>query len=125
MITFKYKGDWSKTTRFLRRAKRIDSLEKVDKLAQEGVRALMNNTPVDTGVTAASWTYQITQDDKYTTIEWLNTNVVKGINIAIILQYGHATGTGGYVQGRDYINPAIRPIFERIENQVWKEVVDL
>ena len=94
----------------------------LDKYGKEGVQALAAATPVDTGLTAASWYYEIEQTDKTTSIVWKNSNVVDGTPIAIILQYGHATRNGGYVQGTEYINDALRPIFERIADSVWKEV---
>lgn len=89
---------------------------------RRGVEALSAATPVDTGATSQSWRYEINLDRTRTTLTWLNTNTVNGVNIAIILQYGHGTGTGGYVAGKDYINPAIKPIFDDIANSVWKEV---
>lgn len=96
----------------------------LEKHARAGVVALANATPVDSGLTASSWTYEIRVSGESATINWVNTNVNKGVNIAVILQYGHGTGTGGYVQGRDYINPAMRPIFDRIAEEAWMEVVN-
>ena len=87
-----------------------------------GADALANATPIDTGLTASSWSYEIVEDDGGATIYWKNSNVVKGVSIAVILQYGHGTGTGGYVEGIDYINPALRSIFEGIADDAWKEV---
>lgn len=94
----------------------------LDKFGEQGVRALAEATPKDTGATADSWYYKIVNDGKSYAIQWLNSNVNEGVPIAIILQYGHATGTGGYVEGIDYINPAIQPIFERIARDAWREV---
>ena len=125
MITIKSKGDLSKTYNFLKRASRRDFLSKLDQYGKEGVSALSAATPVDTGKTAASWSYEINQTPTAVTITWKNSNVVNGVPIALILQYGHATRNGGYVQGRDYINPAIRPIFDKILDSAWKEVKKL
>lgn len=122
MISFKHRGDFKRTEKFFNTVKGAGYLNKLAKYGQMGVDALAAATPVDSGLTAASWTYEITSDDNSTTISWINTNVNKYVNIAIILQYGHGTGTGGYVQGRDYINPAMRPIFDQIAKEAWKEV---
>lgn len=121
MITIESNGSWKKTRSFLKRAKTVH-LEDLAKYGEMGVIALSRATPVDTGKTAASWDYQIVETDRGIAIEWINTNIVKYANVAILLQYGHATGTGGYVQGIDYINPALRPIFEEIASKAWKEV---
>lgn len=88
-----------------------------------GVNALSNATPVETGDTASSWYYEIVQRKNYFSIRWYNSHVDEGRPIAILLQYGHGTGTGGYVEGRDYINPAMRPIFDAMVNDFWKEVI--
>ena len=125
MISFRHKGDFRKTTRFLERAKRIAHVSILDKYGREGVAALASATPVDTGKTASSWNYEIVNDKGSITISFTNSNIQNGVPIAIILQYGHGTGTGGWVQGRDYINPAIRPIFDRIVEEAWKEVTKL
>lgn len=122
MISFKHTGDFSKTTKFLERAKRGDYLKVLDKYGKEGVKALSSATPVDSGTTANSWSYKIEKGNSSAKISFLNSNVNKGVPIAIILQYGHGTRNGGYVQGRDYINPAIQPIFDRIAYEAWKEV---
>jgi hypothetical protein len=124
MITFVQKGDFSNLTRFLERAKNSVHLGTLDKYGREGVAALAATTPVDTGVTANSWEYEIVRKNGAISIVFKNSNIQNGIPIAIILQYGHATGTGGYVQGRDYINPAIQPIFDRIADEAWKEVIE-
>lgn len=121
-VQFRHRGNFNKTERFLNFIKRASYLNALDRYGQMGVEALAASTPVDSGKTAASWTYEIERTDKYTRITWLNTNVNKHVNVAIILQYGHGTGTGGYVQGRDYINPAMKPIFDNIADKVWREV---
>lgn len=121
-IVFKHKGNLKKTTKFLERTLKGDYLKNLDKFGREGVAALALATPVDTGKTSASWDYRIEKINSGTKIIWTNSNVNNGVNIAIILQYGHGTNHGGYVQGRDYINPAIRPIFDKIADNAWKEV---
>ena len=125
MITFRQKGDFSKTTRFLERAKEIFHQGLLDKYGQEGVSALASATPVDSGLTASSWSYSITNKNGSAVITFHNSNIHNGVPIAIILQYGHGTGTGGWVQGRDYINPAIQPLFDRIADEAWREVTKL
>lgn len=125
MITFSHKGDFSKTKRFLKNAKEAVRLEDLDKYGREGVAALASATPIDTGMTAKSWYYEIERNASTTTIRYLNSNINKGVPIAIILQYGHGTRNGGWVQGRDYINPAIQPIFDEIADKAWKEVTKL
>lgn len=125
MISFRQKGDFSKLTRFLERAKETVHIGDLDKYGREGVAALASATPVDTGLTARSWRYEIQQKKGSVTISFSNTNIQNGVPIAIILQYGHATRNGGWVQGRDYINPAIQPIFDRIANEAWREVTKL
>ena len=123
VITFKHKGDFSKTMKFFEHAKQaLHITTKLEKYAQAGVDALAAATPVDSGVTAASWYYEITEGDGWTTIAFNNSNINKGVSIALILQYGHGTRNGGYVQGRDYINPAIRPIFDKLADEAWEEV---
>lgn len=124
MISFVHKGDLSKTFGFLQRARKLDFLA-LTKFGDEGVAALREATPKNTGLTADSWSYRIIHDGDIITIEWTNSNIKDGVPIAVILQYGHATGTGGWVEGRDYINPAIQPIFDRIAENAWKEVKNL
>lgn len=116
------RGSTRNTRSFLSRLQRTDLASILNGYGREGVVALANATPVDSGVTAASWYYEVEKTSTGYSIKWLNSNVVDGAPIAILLQYGHGTGTGGYVQGRDYINPAIRPIFDRIAENVWKAV---
>lgn len=125
MITFRQKGDFSKLNKFLEKAKEIAKLGDLDKYGREGVAALASATPVDSGKTANSWYYEIKRQNGSVTIEFHNSNINKSVPIAIILQYGHGTGTGGWVEGRDYINPAIQPVFDRITNDAWKEVTNL
>lgn len=125
MITFRQKGDFSKLNRFLERAKETVRLGDLDRYGREGVAALASATPVDSGKTASSWYYEITRTKGGVAISFKNSNINKGVPIAIILQYGHATRNGGWVQGRDYINPAIRPIFDKLANDAWKEVKKL
>lgn len=125
MITFRQRGDFSKLTNFLERAKDAVHLGNLDKYGQEGVAALASATPVDTGQTANSWHYKIEQKNGSVSIGFYNTNIQNGVPIAIILQYGHATRNGGWVQGRDYINPAIQPIFDKIADTAWREVTKL
>lgn len=122
MVTIKHRGNFNKLERFLNAVRGARYLNMLDKYGQKGVKALAAATPVDTGKTAASWTYEIERSPTRTTISWLNTNTNQNVNIAVILQYGHGTGTGGWVKGRDYINPAIRPVFDRIANEAWREV---
>lgn len=125
MITFRQKGDFSKATRFLERAKEVVHLGDLDRYGREGVAALASATPVDTGLTANSWRYEIVNKKGVVEISFNNSNIQNGVPIAIILQYGHGTRNGGWVQGRDYINPAIQPIFDRIANDMWREVTKL
>jgi hypothetical protein len=123
MITFKEKGSFNNTERYLRRLKQTELFAVLGKYGSMGVAALSDATPVESGETAASWTYTIEQRPGYYSIRWHNTHVNKGLPIAILLQYGHGTGTGGYVQGRDYIMPAVRPIFDQMADEAWKEVM--
>lgn len=125
MISFRQKGDFSKLTRFLERAKETVRLGNLDKYGREGVAALSSATPVDSGLTADSWYYKIDNKHGSAKISFYNSNIQDGVPIAIILQYGHGTGTGGWVEGRDYINPAIQPIFDKIANDAWREVTKL
>jgi hypothetical protein len=125
MISFRQKGDFSKTTRFLDRVKEVVRLTDLDRYGREGVAALVSATPVDTGVTANSWYYKIERTRESAIISFHNSNVQNGVPIAIVIQYGHGTRNGGWVQGRDYINPAIQPIFDKMANSAWKEVTTL
>lgn len=128
MIKIKVKGDFKKTHSFLKKLSQKDFLKSLDKYGQMGVEALAAATPVDSGLTASSWIYDIKsyEDSGTTVITWSNTNLAKGwAPIAILLQYGHATRNGGFVKGRDYINPAIQPVFDKIANDAWMEVTRL
>lgn len=125
MIRVKHKGDFSKLTNYLERLKGVINLSLLDKYGREGVAALASETPIDSGVTASSWDYTIERSKDGATISFQNSNVNKGVNIAIILQYGHGTRNGGWVEGRDYINPAIQPIFDKITDEAWREVTSL
>lgn len=124
MIKITSQGDFNKTFKFLNFMQnwKVDRI--LQKYGQQGVAALAAATPFDSGTTANSWNYSIKSSGSSAAIYWGNSNVNKGVNIAVILQYGHGTGTGGYVQGRDYINPAMRPIFDKIAEEAWREVVN-
>lgn len=125
MISFRQKGDFSKLSSFLEKAKNAVHLGDLDRYGREGVSALASATPVDTGETANSWSYEIEHRNGSSVISFHNSNIQNGVPIAIILQYGHGTGTGGWVEGRDYINPAIRPVFDKLANEAWREVTKL
>ena len=125
MISFRQKGDFSKLNRYLERVKESAKIGVLDKYGREGVAALASATPVETGKTANSWYYEIKRQNGSVSIEFKNSNIKDGVPIAVILQYGHGTGTGGWVQGRDYINPAIQPIFDKIADSAWKEVTKI
>ena len=122
MISIKQKGDFSKLTRYLEKAKSAAKVSDLDRFGREGVAALASATPVETGLTANSWHYEIERKNGSTSISFYNSNIQNGVPIAIILQYGHGTRNGGWVQGRDYINPAIQPIFDKIAQNAWREV---
>ena len=123
-ISFTSKGDFSKTIKFRNKVKNVKISNILSKYGEIGVTALSQATPKDSGVTSRSWNYRIEVNNDNASIVWYNTNVVKGVNIAVILQYGHGTRNGGWVEGRDYINPAMKPIFDKIADQVWKEVIN-
>ena len=125
MISFRQKGDFSDFTRFLERLKNTIKIGELDKYGREGVAALASATPIDSGETANSWFYEISHDNGSATITFCNSHINQGVPIAIILQYGHGTGTGGWVEGRDYINPAIQPIFDKIVEEAWREVTKI
>lgn len=122
VIKVTHKGNFKNTERFLNRMSKGDIFNVLNNYGAKGVSALAAATPVDTGLTASSWTYTVEQKRGQHSIIWENTNVVTGIPVVIWLQFGHGTGTGGYVAGRDFINPAIQPIFDDIANSVWREV---
>ncbi len=125
MISINHKGDFSNLKRYLERVKKTAKFSVLDKYGEAGVAALASATPVDTGLTARSWYYEIERSDESTVIVFKNSNIQNGVPIAVILQYGHGTRNGGWVQGRDYINPAIQPIFDKIVNDAWREVTKL
>ena len=125
MINFRQKGDFSKLTKYFERVKEAAKIGVLDKYGREGVAALASATPVESGKTANSWYYEIKRQNGSVSLEFNNSNINQGVPIAVILQYGHGTGTGGWVQGRDYINPAIRPIFDKIAEDAWKEVTKI
>ena len=122
MIKITSKGKFEKTRRFFKKMSKFEVRSVLDRYGRKGVAALASATPIDSGETANSWDYEILESSGSYTIQWINTHVNKGVNIAIILQYGHGTGTGGYVVGRDYINPAVQPIFDEMAETIWKEV---
>lgn len=123
MIKIKHRGSFKKIEKFLKRANSDYFFRNLDKYGEMGVTALQNATPKRTGRTASSWRYEIEkQSGGSYAIKWYNDNVNKGVNIALIIQYGHGTGRGAYIQGIDYINPALAPIFEEIADSVWREV---
>ena len=122
-IKFVQKGNFSKTWKFFERCKNLVHLGVLDQYGREGVAALSMATPVDTGNAANSWRYQVVNNKDGLSIEWLNDDLTRdGVPVVILLQYGHGTGTGGYVRGQDFINPAMKPIFDKIADSVWKEV---
>ena len=123
-VNFEVSGNFSNTERFLNQMRHKDYLNVLDEFGRQGVQALRNATPVDSGKTAESWNYEIRQTEGKTELVWTNSNINDGVPIAVILQYGHGTGTGGYVQGRDYINPEMRPIFDKIAEKAWKVVTE-
>lgn len=125
MVRFTQKGDFHKLTGYLERVKKISHHSILDKYGKAGVAALSAATPVDTGKTASSWYYDIKIQNGVATLSFFNSHVVDKVPIAIILQYGHGTGNGGYVEGRDYINPAIQPIFDKIAGETWSEVTKI
>lgn len=122
MISFVTTRSGKRTEDFLRKVKQGDIYKTLDAQAQKGVAALASAVPKDSGLAADSWSYEVERSGRSVTIKWLNTDVENGFPVAIMLQLGHGTGTGGYVQGQDYINPAMRPIFDSIADQVWKAV---
>lgn len=122
MITISTQGSFGKTETYFKRLKNAQILSVLNRYGQVGVNALSAATPVESGETSESWYYTVNSSGGVYTLSWHNRHVVDGVPIAIILQYGHGTGTGGYVAGRDYINPSIKPVFDQIKADVWKEV---
>ena len=125
MIGFRQKGDFSKTTKFLTKLKQNVDISTFEKYGKKGVAALASATPVDSGLTANSWYYKIEKTNGSISLLFCNSNIQNGVPIAVILQYGHGTRNGGWVHGRDYINPAIQPIFDQIVKEAWGEVTKL
>ena len=125
MVSIRHKGDFSRTFSYLGKLKKGIRLADLEKYGRKGVEALASATPVDTGLTANSWYYKITNENGAITLSFHNSNIQNGVPIAIILHYGHGTRNGGWVQGRDYINPAIQPIFDELANNAWREVTKL
>lgn len=123
-ITLEASGNYSQTTTWLQRIGRMSIEQQLRRYGLKGVKALASSTPVGTGKTASSWSYTVSQKGDNWVLSWNNGNIVRGTPIAIILQYGHVTGTGGWVQGRDYINPAIKPIMDEIAEGVWRTVTN-
>lgn len=125
MVSFRHKGNFDKLNRYLVNVKKAVKIKDLERFGKQGVAALASATPVDSGKTAGSWYYEITNQNGVATINFNNSHVNKGVNIAIILQYGHGTRNGGWVEGRDYINPVIQPVFDKIADAAWKEVTKL
>ena len=123
MISFRQKGDFSKLSKYFEKMKEAAKIGVLDKYGREGVAALSSAPPVESGKTASSWSYEIERQNGAVSIVFKNSNVNKGVPIAIILQLGHGTGTGGWVESRDYINPTIQPIFDKLANEAWEEVI--
>lgn len=124
MASLKLSGSFRHTEQFLKRTLKRNYMSILNKYGREGVIALSNATPVGSGLTASSWAYEIKESyRKGVTIVWTNSHIVDDIPVAILIQYGHGTRNGGYVQGRDYINPALQPIFDKLANEMWKEVI--
>ena len=121
-VSLTSRGSFAKTEKFLNEMARAEMFRALERFGKQGVAALASATPVESGETAAAWGYKVKRSGRSYSIEWTNSHVVNGVPIAIILQYGHGTGTGGYVQGRDYINPAIQPVMDKIADDVWKVV---
>lgn len=122
MIAVETRGSFRNTESWLGRMSKLSIEQQLAKYGEMGVRALSSATPVETGKTASSWSYKVSRTGRSWTLSWVNSNIVDGVPVAILLQYGHGTGTGGYVQGRDYINPAIKPIMDQIASEVWRTV---
>lgn len=121
MVRVKHKGNFNKTEKYLKKLNNGDIFDGVEELAQAGVEALKSATPVKTGKTADSWSYSITKKNGSYTVTWNNSNVNDGVNIAMLIQYDHGTGTGGFVEGIDYINPTLSSVFDEMVEKVWKE----
>jgi len=122
MISISSEGSWDKTDRFLRAMQKLNVDGVIAAAAQRGVAALAQATPRDSGLSANSWGFEITREKNSVVINWTNSDVENGYPVALMIQYGHGTGTGGYISGKDYINPAMRPVFDEIADTVWKAV---
>lgn len=123
IVSFTQRGNFQKTDRFLSKLAQFHYARRLRHYGEKGVSALRAATPKDSGTTAESWSYEIVEEKGRTAIYWRNSHIVNGVNIALVLQYGHGTRNGGFVEGIDYIPPAIRPIFDQMAKEVWKEVV--
>lgn len=123
MIEITASGSFDAIETYLNKLSRGDAFKRLERYGQIGVDLLAAATPVESGLTASSWTYKVVRKKRRYTIVWNNTNIIDGVQIAVLIQYGHGTGTGGWVEGRDYINPAIQPLFDQIANEVWNEVI--
>lgn len=123
MIEIESHGDWSKTSKWFNKVLRRSYKDQLAKYGEMGVANLSANTPKDTGLTSRSWGYEITEDEDSVTITWTNSNMARErISIALLIQHGHATRSGTFVQGRDYINPSLAPVFDAISKKAWEEV---
>lgn len=118
------KGSFKRSEKWFKKIIGVDYMDVLHEYGRKGVENLSAATPVDTGLTASSWYYKIKKEDGKISVNWFNSNINDGVSIAIILQYGHGTGNGGYVVGRDYINPSLRPVFDEMADKAWKEVID-
>lgn len=125
MIVLKQKGDFKRTKRFLNHAEKTMKYDMLDKYGQAGVKALSRATPKDTGLTSQSWTYKIERTKDTAKLCFYNSNIQNGVKVAIILQYGHATKNGSWIEGVDYINPALSPVFESLARDAWEEVTKI
>lgn len=122
MISSSVSGDHKKTSKALQKMRRQWVLSELHRYGALGLAALQKATPVESGLTAQSWGYRVVEERNGPRVEWFNTNMVNGTSVAVLIQYGHGTGTGGYIQGRDYINPAIQPLFDRFVEEIWEKV---
>lgn len=125
MAVLTKKNNFDRTTKFLNNLKNKLRIDCADRFAREGLQALIDATPKKTGKTASSWSYEIIRKGNKVTIQYRNSNVNDGANVAVLIQYGHGTGTGGYVKGIDYINPALKPVFSKLAKQAWKEMTEI
>lgn len=124
MISFESSGSFDRTEQFLKKMSSREIFKSLEQHAQAGVKALASASPIDSGLTSTSWGYKIESSKRSTSVTWFNTNTETGVSVVIMLQYGHAVRGGGYVQGQDFINPAMKPIFDKIEADVWRVVTN-